>query len=120
MVDLLLPPIRYKKLGFFNLFANWTQASVFTSVLYSQDFYPNGGGHPKNAQYIFDIPNPLGVSSDDPIWTDIFVNFGAQIDTRIVLFSLLPSTISIGVARAYDIISEDSYDEFMISLKLLN
>ncbi len=120
MVDLILPPIRYKKLGFFNLFANWTQASVFTSVLYSQDFYPDGGGHPKNAQYIFDIPNPLGVSSDDPIWTDVFVNFGAQIDTRIVLFSLLPSTISIGVARAYDMVSGDSYDEFMISLKLLN
>ena len=118
MLDVLLPPIRYKKLGFFNLFANWTQASVFASVLYSQNYDPNGG---KNLQYfIREIPHPLGKSFDDPIWTDTFVNFGAQIDTRIVLFSLLPSTISIGMARAYDVISDDSYDEFMISLKLLN
>jgi hypothetical protein len=100
------------------LFANWTQASVFASVLYSQNYDPNGG---KNLQYfIREIPHPLGKSFDDPIWTDTFVNFGAQIDTRIVLFSLLPSTISIGMARAYDVISDDSYDEFMISLKLLN
>ena len=118
MLDVLLPPIRYKKLGFFNLFANWTQVSVFASVLYSQNYDPNGG---KNLQYfIREIPHPLGKSFDDPIWTDTFVNFGAQIDTRIVLFSLLPSTISIGMARAYDVISDDSYDEFMISLKLLN
>ena len=118
MLDVLLPPIRYKKLGFFNLFANWTQASVFASVLYSQNYEAGGG---KNQQYfILGLPHPLGKSFDDPIWTDTFVNFGAQIDTRVVLFSLLPSTISIGMARAYDIINEDSYDEFMISLKLLN
>ena len=118
MLDVLLPPIRYKKLGFFNLFANWTQASVFASVLYSQNYDPTGG---KNLQYLdSEIPNPLGISPFDPMWTDTFVNFGAQIDTRVVLFSLLPSTISIGMARAYDIINEDSYDEFMISLKLLN
>ena len=119
MLDVLLPPIRYKKLGFFNLFANWTQASLFTSILYSQDY--NEGGHPRNLKYLNPFtPPPAGTSWDDKMWTDTYVNFGAQIDTRIVLFSLLPSTISIGMARAYDMDSKAPFDEFMISLKLLN
>jgi hypothetical protein len=106
-------------LGFFNLFANWTQASLFTSILYSQDY--NEGGHPRNLKYLNPFtPPPAGTSWDDKMWTDTYVNFGAQIDTRIVLFSLLPSTISIGMARAYDMDSKAPFDEFMISLKLLN
>jgi hypothetical protein len=56
----------------------------------------------------------------DESYIDKFVNIGAQIDTRVVLFSLLPSTFSIGFARAYDINdTQMSYDEFMISLKIL-
>jgi hypothetical protein len=98
MTEVILPPIRYKKLGFFNLFANWTQASIFASALVSRDY---------DQEY-------------DESYIDKFVNIGAQIDTRVVLFSLLPSTFSIGFARAYDINdTQMSYDEFMISLKIL-
>lgn len=48
-----------------------------------------------------------------------FINFGAQLDTRLVLFSLMPATLSFGYATAFDLITERDYDEWMISLKIL-
>ena len=97
MADLVIPPIRYRKLGFFNLYANWTQANVFTTLLNIQDF--------------------------DNDRAEQFVNVGAQVDTRLVMFSLNPATLSFGFARAWNMdpqAGEDTFfDEWMISLKLL-
>jgi hypothetical protein len=89
----VLPPIRYRKFGGFNFFANWTQATIFTSFLTAND--PDFG----NNQYY---------------------NIGTQIDTRMVMFSHLPATLSIGYARAWQLDSNRNFGEFMISLKLLD
>jgi len=49
-----------------------------------------------------------------------FVNAGTQLDIRMVLFSLMPSTLSFGYANAFDLSNNNKrYDEWMISLKLL-
>ena len=93
MAEFVLPPIRFKKLGTLNLYSNWIQPTVFSSVL----TYGNPTG---------------GIAS--------FVNFGTQIDMRIVLFSLWSSTFSVGYAQAYDLNDTSSqFDEWMISLKIL-
>ncbi len=90
--ELVLPPIRFRKLGTFNFFANWIQPTIFSSILFFED----------------------------PVFNDgKFLDLGAQVDTRFVLFSLLPSTLSVGYAKAWDLNNRNSYDEFMISLKLL-
>lgn len=93
MVEMVIPPIRFRKLGTLNLFANWTQATIFSSLLLYSD----------NTSSIYE-----------------FANIGTQLDTRIVLFSLLSSTFSVGYAKAFDLSdNKKQYDEWMISLKLL-
>ena len=89
----MLPPIRYRKFGGFNFFANWTQPTIFSSILAVND--------------------PLNGASE-------FMNIGAQIDTRLVMFSHLESTLSIGYARGWQIDDDRNFGEFMISLKLLH
>lgn len=93
MAELVFPPIRFKKLGGFNFFANWVQASAFSSALYTTSVDGN--------------PNEM-------------INAGGQIDLRMVTFSLLPSTLSFGYGKAWEWDGSDSYDEWMISLKLLH
>jgi hypothetical protein len=93
MAELVLPAIRFRKFGGFNFFANWIQPTVFTSILKTSD--------------------TLGPSND-------VYNLGAQIDLRMVTFSLLPSTLSFGYAKAWDIDGPESYNEWMISLKILH
>ncbi len=90
--ELVFPPIRFRKLGTFNLFANWIQPTAFGSFL---------------------------ITDEDPGGTGKYANLGIQVDTRFVLFSLLPSTLSVGYAKAWDLDSKMSFDEWMISLKLL-
>jgi hypothetical protein len=93
MAEFVLPPIRFKKLGFLNLYSNWLQPTLFTSVL--------------------TYNNPIeGITS--------FANVGTQLDMRIVLFSLWSSTISVGYAQAYNLNNlANRFDEWMISLKIL-
>lgn len=91
--ELVIPPLRFRKLGGFNFFVNWIQPTVFSSFLYT-----TGIDLPKNE----------------------FVNLGAQLDIRMVTFSLLSSTLSVGYAKAWDVNSTDRYDEWMVSLKLLH
>jgi hypothetical protein len=93
MVELVFPPIRFKKFGALNFYSNWIQFMVFTSGL---------------------------VTSDSITPNNRFVNFGSQMDMKIVIFSLLETTFSAGYARAYDTFDNNrSFDEVMISLKLL-
>jgi hypothetical protein len=91
--ELVLPPIRFRKLGTFNFFANWIQPTIFGSVLWTDDVLTGSGK---------------------------YANLGFQLDTRLVTFSLLPSTLSFGYARAWDLDRNNSYGEWMVSLKLLN
>ena len=95
--EFVIPPLRFKKLGGFNFFANWIQPTVFSSILYYSD-----------------------VDFSVETTYEKFVNVGSQIDLRMVTFSLLPSTLSFGYARAWNLDGLESYDEWMISLKLLH
>jgi hypothetical protein len=93
MVEFVFPPIRFKELGGLNLYSNWMQATLFTSGLltYDKTFEDNR-----------------------------FANMGAQLDMKIVIFSLLESTFSVGYANAFDLDNNNHrYEEWMVSLKLL-
>jgi len=96
-----LPPIRFRKMGFPALFCNWMRTAVFASAI----------------QVNFD-----GEPATEPLpqygFRRTLFNIGGQVDFRLVLFSNLSSTFSIGFARALE---EDikATDEFMISLKLM-
>jgi len=96
-----LPPVRFRKLGFPALFCNWMRTAVFASAI-----QVNIDGEP----------------AEEPLpqygFRRTLFNLGAQIDFRLVLFSNLSSTFSIGFARALE---EDikATDEFMISLKIM-
>jgi 6-phosphogluconolactonase (cycloisomerase 2 family) len=100
MAEFVIPPLRFKNLGGFNFFANWIQPTVFSSILYTSD--------------------ERELEGQNYILNNKLVNVGGQIDLRMVTFSLLPSTLSVGYAKAWDLESSDSYGEWMISLKLLH
>ncbi len=91
-MEWVLPPLRFRKFGGFNFFANWMQTSLFSSFLAVND--PQGGHRE-------------------------WANIGGQMDLRMVVFSHLPSTLSFGYARAWDLNQTRSYGEWMISLKIL-
>ncbi len=93
MAELVIPPIRFRKLGALDFYSNWVQTTLFVS----------------------------GISySDETSVIRNFANIGGQIDMRLVLFSVLSSTFSVGYARAFDLDNDNfAYDEWMISLKLL-
>ena len=100
-LELLLPPIRYRKLGFNNLFATHTHASLFAGGLFASNY------------------DTTRVDENlDPEYSENFRNLGFQIDTKFVMFSHLSSTFSFGWARAFDLGNDrSSFDEWMISLK---
>ena len=98
MAELVLPPVRFRKFGFFNFFVTNISPSIFTSKLYSNDI-------------ISSLPNTPEIREN-------FSNIGAQLDTKLVIFSHLSAVLSVGWARAYDNnMNNISYDEWMISLK---
>ena len=87
-----LPPLVFRKFGFLSMYCNWARLAFFTSGLLTD----------------FDVSALRGQ----------VYNFGAQIDFRVVMFSLLNTTISFGAARAYEK-GLPGRNEFMVSLKLL-
>lgn len=101
-LELALPPIRYRKFGFFNLFATHSHATIFAGGLFT-----------KNYDTVEDMNQVLNVE-----YSESFRNIGFQVDTKLVMFSHLSSTFSFGWARAFEIGNDNkSYDEWMISLK---
>lgn len=87
-----LPPLTFRRFGTLNMYCNWARLAFFASGIIT-DF--DSSAHSRK-----------------------LVNFGAQLDFRVVLFSLLNTTFSFGYARAY----EEGFkagNEFMFSLKLL-
>jgi len=86
-----LPPVRFRRVGIPLLYCTYARPAVFSTVLVT-DY------------------------SDTARRTA--VNVGGQIDFRLVIFSTLESTLSIGGAAA-DAEGSDAQTEFMISLKIL-
>ena len=98
MGELILPPLRFRKFGFFNFFITNITPSVFTSILISKDV-------------ISSLPNRPEINEN-------FSNIGVQLDTKLVMFSHLSAVLSVGWARAFDNnLDNKSYDEWMVSLK---
>jgi hypothetical protein len=92
MLEWTFPPLRFKSLGIPAFYLNWSRLSFFSTFL------------------VTDI-------NSNKFQREV-VNFGTQLNTKIVLFSSLESTFSIGYAisveknRAYE-------EELMVSLKIL-
>ena len=91
LVEWTLPPIRFRRAGFLSLYSNWSQITLFSCGIVTN----LESEHHRRSLF----------------------NIGSQIDFKLVIFSRLESTFSLGYAVA----SEDGRqtDEFMISLKLL-
>jgi hypothetical protein len=92
MIDLNLPPIRYRRVGVLSFFAAYTRVSVFGSALATN-------------------------LDDDPSRREL-LNGGVQADTRLQLLIQHPLTFSVGYARAFERDLEAT-DEWMVSLKIL-
>ena len=85
-----LTPLHFRDLGSTTLYCNWARLALFTGVL---------GANPASDQ------------------RSGYVDGGAQVDFRLVLFSQVKSTLSTGFAAARDD-SGHSRTEFMFSLKI--
>jgi hypothetical protein len=92
MIDVNLPPIRFRRLGTLSLFAAWTRLSIFGSA--------------------------LATNIDDQPTRRKLANAGAQMDVRLQFMIQHPLTLSVGYARAYERDRATS-DEWMASLKIL-
>jgi hypothetical protein len=92
MVDLNLPPLRFRHAGWLDLYAAWARASLFSSALVTD--VDHG-----------DLRRRIG-------------NVGAQVDVRLALMIQQPLTFSVGWARAFER-RVGSLDEWMVSLKIL-
>jgi len=87
-----LPPLRFKRAGIPDLYCTWASAAIFGSA--------------------------IATNIDDSAIRQELYNIGAQIDFKLVIFTNLSSTFSIGYARAFENGRKGS-NEFMISLNIL-
>jgi hypothetical protein len=92
MLELDLPPLRFRHFGLPNLYCTWARVALFTTGLLSN----------------MDVPSIQQKAAD----------VGAQVDFNLVLFTGLSSTLSFGYAVGSQP-SERPVHEFMVSLKLL-
>ena len=104
MGELILPPLRFRHVGTPFFYLNWARMSLFSSVLQGSDMYSYTDAGEKMIR---------------------FKNIGVQIDIRLVLFSYMQSTLSIGYGIAQGYINEksnwhDFKPETMISLQILD
>jgi hypothetical protein len=91
-LEWVLPPLRFRRLGFLSLYCNWSQLSLFASG--------------------------IGTNLDRRDEGQTLVDAGGQIDFKLVVFSRLESTLSFGYAAAFER-DERPTREFMFSLKIL-
>ncbi|MBA4313679.1 MAG: hypothetical protein C0417_13735 [Chlorobiaceae bacterium] len=87
-----LPPLRFRRFGLSNFYCNWAHLTIFSSGI------------------VTNIDSKEDRAS--------FINSGSQIDFKIVLFSRLESTLSVGYAIAAEK-RQRLTKEFMVSLKIL-
>jgi hypothetical protein len=92
LAECTLPPLHFRRFGFPGLYFSWTQLMLFT------------GG--------------LLTNVDSNLDKRTYMDLGAQLDFKLVIFSLLESTFSFGYAAA---VQQDQRlsKEFMFSLKIL-
>jgi hypothetical protein len=90
-LDLNLPPVRFRKLGFLSFYATYARLNLFASV--------------------------LGTDLDRKELFDKYFNTGAQFDIELVWFSQIKSMLSLGWGRVFRNRLEPK-DELMVSLKL--
>ncbi len=91
MLEWTLPPLRFRRLGFTQLYCNWARLALFSSGI---------------------VANP-----DSKPDRRIFANAGGQLDFRLVFISSLESTLSLGYAWAFEQ-GQTTGTEFMISLRI--
>jgi hypothetical protein len=92
MVEWTLPPLRFRRVGLPGFYCTWARLALFGSA--------------------------LSTNLDASDRQDEIYNAGAQTNFKMVLFSSLEGTLSVGYAQAYREGSKPS-DEFMASLKIL-
>jgi hypothetical protein len=91
-LELTLPPLRFQRFGMPALYCNWARLAVFSSgIITNMD------------------------SRED---RRELVDVGAQLNFKVVVFSSLESTLSLGYAVAKEE-GKSATDEFMVSLKIL-
>jgi len=104
MLELNLPPIRFRRAGFTSFYFRWARLALFSSAIRT---------------------NLDGDKASDPApqfgSRRTFFNFGGQLDFRLVTFSRLKSTLSLGFAAAIEEGQSinDASTEFMVSFKIL-
>ncbi|HBY63031.1 MAG TPA: hypothetical protein DEH78_24685 [Solibacterales bacterium] len=91
MVEWNLPPVRFRSAGFTSVYLNWARLSLFSGV--------------------------LGANLSDGTARTAYTNAGVQVDIRLVWFTYMKSTLSVGGAAVRDRHGRMS-SERMISLKL--
>ena len=92
MVEWTLPPLRFRRIGVPKLYCTYARPALFTTGLVTK--------------------------LDDDAFRRNVINWGGQVDFRLVIFSALESTLSIGGAAAKQE-GRDIESEFMISLKIM-
>ena len=92
MVEWTLPPVKFRRVGLPQLYCTYARAALFTTGLVT--------------------------NLDDDAFRREAINWGGQVDFRLVIFSALESTLSIGGAAA-KAEGRDTETEFMISLKIM-
>ena len=92
MVEWDLPPIRFRRFGVPSIYCNWARIGLFTSAIV--------------------------MNFDRSIESQTVGNAGGQVDFRLVMFSALESTLSLGYAVAARE-NQRLTKEFMVSLKIL-
>ncbi len=98
MAELVLPPVRFRRVGGTNMFLKWARISLFSSGLMT------------NVDRKFD--------SEEVLTRRRAVNVGGQVDLRIMIFSKFRTTLSFGYAVAQEREGKRQ-DETMVSLKIL-
>ncbi len=92
MVEWTIPPIRFRRFGFVSLYSNWAQLTLFSSGIVT--------------------------NVDNTDYQRRVYNIGTQLDFRLVILSVLESTLSFGYAAAFED-GRSMTDEFMVSLRIL-
>ena len=92
LLEWTLPPIRFRRFGIPSLYCTWGHLALVSSV--------------------------LSTNLDSPADQTTYANVGAQVDFKIVIFSRLDVTLSVGAALAAER-NQRPTKELMISLKIL-
>ena len=92
LLEWTLPPVRFRRFGISDFYCTWAHAALFSSIL------------------------TTNIDSDRERL--VFANIGGQVDFKMVIFSRLDVTLSLGAAIAAERNQRPTH-EYMVSLKIL-